>query len=138
MKKKLFCCLVLLVSLNVSGQTEIIIKEKDKKLVGYWKGAEFDNTTLIRNKYWTTNREENGNYFIVFTSIMDCKAEVWNERGIWWTDNGKYYKLNSRTHVLSVINYSFNGRSEIFFSEKPSDAKVENNDVYYFEGLIDY
>ncbi|PWB25445.1 hypothetical protein [Flavobacterium sp. HTF] len=134
----LLCCLIFLVSFSVCGQSEIVIKKNDKKLVGYWKGAEFDDETLIQTKYWTINREENGNYFIVFTSFIDCKIKVWNERGTWWTDNDKYYQLNSRTHILTVINYSFSNVNEVFFSEKPSDAKVENNDVYYFEGLIDY
>lgn len=129
---------VFLVSLYVFGQSETLKANNDKKLVGYWKGADFDSITLIRKKYWTINREENGKYFIVFTSVKDCEVKVWNERGTWWTHNGKYYKLNSRTHIITEINYLFTNVNEVFFSEKPSNAKVKNNDVFYFEGLIDY
>ncbi|ABQ05944.1 hypothetical protein [Flavobacterium johnsoniae] len=135
---KLLCNLIFLVSLSVFGQSEKLVRKNDKKLVGYWKGADFDNVKFIQKKYWTINREENGNYFIVFTSFIDCEVKVWNERGTWWTDNGKYFQLDSRTHNLTSINYSLININEMFFSKKPSDAKVENNDVYYFEGLIDY
>jgi hypothetical protein len=135
---KLLCYLIILVSLNVLGQSEVLSGKNDKKLVGYWKGAEYDKITLVPKKYWTINREENGKYFIVFTSTKDCEVRVWNERGRWWINNGKFYKLNSRTGDLTVINYSFSGINEIFFSEKPSDAKIEDKDVFYFENLIDY
>lgn len=129
---------VFLISLNVLGQSEKLERKNDKKLVGYWKGAEYDKITLVPKIYWTINRDETGKYFIVFTSTKDCEVRVWNERGRWWIDNGKFYKLNSRTGDLTVINYSFTGVNEIFFSEKPSDAKIEENDVFYFENLIDY
>lgn len=136
--KKILYPFIFLVSLNVLGQSETLISKEEKKLVGYWKGAEFESITLIPKKYWTINREENGKYFIVFTSVKDCEVKVWNERGRWWTDNGKFYKLNSRTNILTVINYNFSGLNEIFFSEKASDAKVENGDIFYFENLVDY
>ncbi|KUJ62365.1 hypothetical protein AR687_07845 [Flavobacteriaceae bacterium CRH] len=121
---------------KIFSQSDTLVRKKDKKLIGYWKGAEFDKRTLIPKLYWTSSRLEDGTYLITFTSVKDCDVKYWNEKGSWWTNNDKIYKLNSRTHVLTVHNYKSTGVGEMFFSVKTSDVKVEKDDEFYFENLI--
>ena len=135
--RNILCLLLFIVFQNSFSQSDTLVKNFDKKLIGYWKGSEVDRKTLENTLYWFTNRFENGTYVIMFTSVKDCNVKCWVEKGTWWTNKGKFYKLNARTDVLTIYNYKFSGVSEIFFSIKPSDAKVENDDVFYFENLLD-
>lgn len=106
--------------LNSYGQSDNL-KKNDKILLGFWKGAEFDEVTLDIKKHWLINRLENGTYIILGTSLDNCKVKFSNEKGTWWTDNGKLYQLNDNSKVLKIFNYRTTdlGSVEIFFSENP-------------------
>jgi hypothetical protein len=135
--KNIHCLFLFFVFQNSFSQSDTLVKKFDEKLIGSWKGSEVDRKTLENKLYWFTNRFDNGTYIIMLTSVKDCNVKCWIEKGIWWTNNGKFYKLNARTDILTTYNYESTGVSEIFFSIKPSDAKVENEDAFYFENLLD-
>ena len=135
--KNIFCLLLFFVFSNAFSQSDTLIKKIDKNLIGSWKGSDVDRNTLDITLYWFTNRFEDGTYVIMFTSGKDCNVKCWVEKGTWWTNGGKFYKLNARTDVLTTYNYKSTGVSEIFFSVKPYDTKLENDDVFYYENLLD-
>lgn len=103
------------------------------KLIGSWSGSEKDNQNSGLTKYWIQQRNKNGTFILLFTSIQNGEVESHIEKGKWKVKNGVFYETFNEDEKTDVYLVELIDNENIKFKSKDLSLRFDNKEYEFFE-----
>lgn len=94
-----------------------IAEEHDNVLIGIWNGS-FKETDAITIQ-WQRDRKADGSQVIFYQIVERQDTFYAQDKGRWYTANGKIHQVTDRMGVLHPVAYKLNNKGEVRFTQNP-------------------
>lgn len=133
MKTKLYLLILTSFLLFSCATTKTADDKLKNKLVGSWSGSETDNQKPGLSKHWIQQRNKNGTFILLFTSIENCKVESHIEKGKWEVKDGVFYETFDYDGKTDVYLVELIDDENVKFKSKDLSLRFDNKEYEFFE-----
>jgi len=137
MKKILLSSLILAYGGVYAQKVKPQAHKIDEKLVGLWKGSEKDQQIEGVEKLWIMERNQDGTFMLLFTTVQDCEVNQHVEKGQWWIENGEFHELHYTSGQTDTYTYEVLDPSHIKFKSKQQSMEMATDDYTFIDTRIE-
>jgi len=107
------------------------------KLIGSWSGTEEDNQKTGLTKHWIQQRNKNGTFVLLYTTMENCEVETHVEKGKWWIKEGVFYETFDEDGKTDAYSVEMLDDVNIKFKSKELSLRFDNKEYEFFENKIE-